>query len=762
MNTVTEILKNDFKIDHTGISELWGYANKNYKVTTREGNFVLKQYSEEPNLNRLLEAENEILEMLSADFPGYYQKPIKALRGGYLVKVKGRENDLTYRLLRYIDGDLLAKTDHSEELLESFGALLGQMDSRLLKKRNPIIEARRYEWDILQIDLTKKYSKLIPNPADRKLVDYFSLQYNELVRSRVSELRHSIIHGDANNMNVLVKDNRVTGIIDFGDLVYSLLINELAIALSYIMFDKDDPVKWALPVIRGYCKILPLTTEETDLLYYLVAARLCIGLRKAAHAKQIHPDDAYLTISEKPSWRLLHQWITINPVKATSAFRKAANLPEDLPGSTAGDIEKRSLHLSKSLSLSYSIPIKMERAAFQYMYDTLGNTYLDARNNIPHVGHCHPMVVEAGQRTMARLNTNTRYLYDELNEYAERLLSKFSDSLVKVFFVNSGSAASDLAIRLALTHTKKTDLVVMEMGYHGNTGTGIDISHYKFSRKGGKGEPQHVITAPLPDTYRRRLIKKEGSTGEMYSGELISKLASREGKIAGFIAEPIIGGAGQISLPGGYLKEVYELIRKQGGVCISDEVQTGFGRLGTHFWGYEMFDVIPDIVVLGKPIGNGHPMAAVVCTKEIAGSFENGMEFFSSFGGNPVSCAIGMAVLDVMESEKLQENALKTGNYLISQLKQLQSKHACIGDIRGSGLFLGVEFVESPASKEPATRLTGVIQNELKERKILVDTEGPFENVLKIKPPLCFTQENADQLVTEIDAILTGQKKGFI
>jgi len=752
MNTISHILRKNYAIDQAGIIELWGYDNKNYQVTTEDGSFVLKQYSEEPNLSKLLDAENEILNKLSEDLPGYYPKPVKTTSGGYLVSVKDGKTNLIFRLLPYLDGDLLGKTDHTEELLESFGTLLGRMDSQLLEIRNPVIEARRYEWDTLHIDLTRKYSKLISNPADRKLVDYFYMQYNELVRPRVSELRQSIIHGDVNDLNVLVKDNRVTGIIDFGDLFYSLLINDLAIAISYIMFDKKDPLKWALPVIRGYCKILPLETREIDVLYYLVAARLCIGVSHAAHAKITHPDNEYMTISEKSSWTLLHQWITINPIHARSAFRKAANLPVEIPESIENCLEIRSKYISKSLSLSYSTPIQMERAAFQYMYDTLGNTYLDARNNIPHVGHCHPVVVEAGQRTMARLNTNTRYLYDELNDYAERLLSKFPDSLNKVFFVNSGSAASDLAIRLAFKHTLKSDLVVMEMGYHGNTGTGIDISHYKFSREGGKGNPQHVITVPIPAITRGKLTTKENT----------KKFAPRDGEIAGFIAEPIIGCAGQVPFPEGYLKEIYGLIRKQGGVCISDEVQTGFGRLGSHFWGYEMYDVIPDIVVLGKPIGNGHPMAAVVCTEEIASSFENGMEFFSSYGGNPVSCAIGMAVLDVMESEKLQENALETGNYLIKRLKQLQSNYLYIGDVRGSGLFLGVEFINDPLTREPATSLAAFIQNELKERGILVDTDGPFENVLKIKPPLCFTKENADQLVTEIDAILADRKKGFM
>ncbi len=254
----------------------------------------------------------------------------------------------------------------------------------------------------------------------------------------------------------------------------------------------------------------------------------------------------------------------------------------------------------------------MKKAAFQYMFDAEGNTYLDARNNISHVGHCHPRVTAAGQRKMLNLNTNTRYIYDELNDYAARLVRLFPSSLNKVFFVNSGSAASDLALRMAFTHTEKQKVLVMEQGYHGNTSAGIDISHYKFSSKGGKGQAQDIIVAPIFGFNKDALIKD---------------LKKDEGNIAAFIAEPVIGCAGQIPLPDNYLKEIYPVIRDQGGICISDEVQTGFGRLGEVFWGFELYDIVPDIVIIGKPIGNGHPMAAIVTTDEIAESFDNGMEF---------------------------------------------------------------------------------------------------------------------------------------
>lgn len=393
----------------------------------------------------------------------------------------------------------------------------------------------------------------------------------------------------------------------------------------------------------------------------------------------------------------------------------------------------------------------MMRSAFQYMYDAEGNTFLDAYNNIPHVGHSHPKIVEAAQRQIAKLNTNTRYLYDELADYAEKLLKHFPPNLNKVFFVNSGSAASDLAVRMANNHTKSNTMMVMESGYHGNTQIAIDISDYKFNNAKGQGQKNHIIKATLPDTYRGKYSAY--NAGLLYGKDAVAQIAQSEQPISAFISEPILGCAGQVPLAYGYLKKVYPAIRAQGGVCISDEVQTGFGRLGEHFWGYEAHGVVPDMVILGKPIANGHPMGAVVCTQEIAASFEKGVEFFSSFGGNPVSCAIASAVLDVITEEKLQENAQAVGDYYLSLLKDLMKKYSCIGDVRGSGLFIGFDIVMDN-TKIPNTALASHIKNELRNRHILVSTDGPYNNVIKTKPPLCFSKENAKKVVTTVSDIL--------
>ncbi|PYU87226.1 MAG: hypothetical protein DMG51_02940, partial [Acidobacteria bacterium] len=344
----------------------------------------------------------------------------------------------------------------------------------------------------------------------------------------------------------------------------------------------------------------------------------------------------------------------------------------------------RQARLGRNLSVSYQHPLKIVRGWMQYLYDETGRVYLDVYNNVPLVGHSHPRVVRAAQAQLALLNTNTRYLHDNVNRYAERLTELLPDPLRVCFFVNSGSEANELALRLARTHTAKEDVIVLEHAYHGHTSTLIDISPYKFNGPGGSGKKPWVHVAPLADDFRGRYRREDKQAGAKYARDVeeILERARAEGRgVAAYIAETLPSVGGQIVFPPDYLAEVYRHLRRADAVCIADEVQVGFGRLGTHFWGFETQGVVPDIVVLGKPIGNAFPLAAVVTTPEIANSFNNGMEFFSTFGGNPVACAAGLAVLDVLEEENLRQHALRLGAHLIEGLKSLQVRHALIGDI---------------------------------------------------------------------------------
>ena len=403
-----------------------------------------------------------------------------------------------------------------------------------------------------------------------------------------------------------------------------------------------------------------------------------------------------------------------------------------------GLIKQRQRLLGRNLSVAYEKPLNIVRGSMQYLFDAEGRRYLDAYNNVAHVGHCHPKVVAAGQRQMELLNTNTRYLSELILEYAEKLTATLPETLSVCYFVNSGSEANELAIRLARAHTKAREMIVLDHAYHGNTTTLIDLSPYKHNGLGGEGAPSWVHTVPLPAARVDAL-------------HVSALVAAMESKLCGFIAESLPSVAGQVVLPSGYLERVYEVIRSAGGVCIADEVQTGYGRIGTYCYGFESQDVVPDIVVLGKPIGNGHPIGAVITTRAIADSFDNGMEFFSTFGGNNVSCAIGLAVLEVVQEENLQEHALRIGERLLEGLRTLQQRHSLIRDVRGSGLFLGVELVRN---LEPATREANQIVNRLREHGILIGTDGPHHNVLKIRPPMPFSDTDADQLLTKLEESL--------
>ena len=434
---------------------------------------------------------------------------------------------------------------------------------------------------------------------------------------------------------------------------------------------------------------------------------------------------------------------------------------DPLAGRSGRNVEQlmdaRRRQLGGSLSVAYREPLKIVRGAGPYLFDHNGRGYLDAVNNVSHLGHCHPRVVAAMARQAAVLNTNTRYLHDLLVDYTERLAATLPAPLEVCYLVNSGSEANDLALRLARAYTGRYDAVVVDGAYHGTTTSTVELSPYKFNGPGGCGQPAHVHIVPAPDVYRGPYRAADAGAGERYADDVrqVIARARKEGReIAAFFCESMLGCGGQVILPEGYLKAAWDHVRAAGGVCIADEVQVGFGRPGEKFWAFETQGVVPDIVTLGKPIGNGHPLAAVLTTREIADAFANGMEYFNTFGGNPVSCAVGMAVLDVIVEERLQENARRVGAHLLARFQELEQRHDLIGDVRGIGLFLGIELVRDRKTLEPAPREATAVVEAVKDRGILLSTEGPFHNVLKIKPPLVWSMAHADFFVEHLDAAL--------
>jgi 4-aminobutyrate aminotransferase-like enzyme len=424
-------------------------------------------------------------------------------------------------------------------------------------------------------------------------------------------------------------------------------------------------------------------------------------------------------------------------------------------------IARRAAHSPPSLRTSYRQPLTIVRGWQSLLFDREGRTYLDAYNNVPHVGHAHPHVRNAIDRQLRLVNTNTRYLQPVHAEYTAALATRMPAGLDVVFLLSSGSEANELALRLARAATGRRDTLVMQAGYHGHTVAAIDISDYKFSGPGGEGAPDWVHVVPNPDAFRAALDPTAPATGAHFAAGVarrVDRLVEAGRAPACFIAETFPSVGGQLVLPPGYLEGVYQAVRSAGGLCIADEVQTGLGRLGRYFWGFEQQQVVPDIVVLGKPLGNGYPLAAVVTRRDIAERFDTGMEFFATFGGSSVACAAGMAVLEVIDGDGLAARAEAVGSRLLDGLRELAARHPLMADVRGLGLFIGVEIAD--AHRQPLAREAAWIVERLREERVLTGRDGPDYNVLKIRPPLSFSDADADHLLSRLETVLCDSALG--
>ncbi|KQZ53972.1 aminotransferase class III-fold pyridoxal phosphate-dependent enzyme [Ensifer sp. Root558] len=419
-------------------------------------------------------------------------------------------------------------------------------------------------------------------------------------------------------------------------------------------------------------------------------------------------------------------------------------------------IARRERLLGRNMSLFYEEPVHLVRGEGVWLFDADGRRYLDCYNNVPHVGHCHPRVTEAIARQASTLNTHTRYLHEGILDYVERLTATFDKSLDAAILTCTGSEANDVALRMAQAVTGKTGVIATDHTYHGNTAAVSQLST-RMPPVGGFGG--HVRHVPAPDSYR----PLGGEPGDAFAAAFTAKveeaIASLEQSPHGFsalIIDPFFANEGFPELPSGFLDGAVAAVRKAGGLVIADEVQPGFGRTGRHMWGHQKAGILADIVTLGKPMGNGHPIGGVVAGSETLNAFRKAFRYFNTFGGNPVSCAAAMAVLDVIESEKLIENAAAVGAYAKAGLARLADKHDVIGDVRGSGLFFGAELVTDRSEKTPASGLATKVINGMRERGVLMGKLGVHQCTTKIRPPMPFTRENADVMLSTLDDVLSG------
>ncbi|MBS1573836.1 MAG: aminotransferase class III-fold pyridoxal phosphate-dependent enzyme [Bacteroidetes bacterium] len=735
---------------------LTGEYEFNFLLTATDGKKYIFKAAGDEHSYAFFDAQIKIIQHLQqTEIADKFFNYIPNNRGEWMTVLDTGKSKFYLRLLSFLEGEFwINAKDKPEALYSDLGIFLGKMDKALQNFSHPAMH-RPYVWDISTAADANRKLHCIRNHEKRRIAGYFLLQFETEALPVISSLRHAYAHHDANDTNILIKGDKVTGLIDFSDMVYTALINNLAVACTYAMMSHPDPLAAATLIVKGYHSVYPLTEQEIDLLYYLVAARLCISVTQSAHNAYIETNNEHHFVSEAPAWDLLYKLIRINPVKAQDSFRRACGFTGLINENDYSVLlNERKEHIGRNLSTSYQSKLKIEKGALQYLYDDKGNTWVDCVNNPSHVGHCHPVVVKRMQKQIATLNTNSRYLHSAIIEYARRLTATLPPALSVCYFTNSGSEANDLAVRMARHFTKQKDIIVLDHAYHGTSTVAMEMSPYKFDGKGGFGQMPWIHKALNPDLYRGPYNYEDKDAGKKYALDvqrIIDLLKKDNKRPAVFICETLLGVGGQIPLPPGYLSKVYEYVRAAGGICIADEVQVGFGRTGDKFWGFGLQDVIPDIVVLGKPIGNGHPLAAVIVTNEIADAFNNGMEYFNTYGGNPVSMVTGLAVLDVIQQEEMQQHAKETGEYLMEGLKKLMNKYPVIGDVRGHGLFIGAEMVTSRETKEPALSEINQLVEIVKSKGYLLSTDGPLHNVLKIKPPLTFNKQNADELLLYLD-----------
>ena len=730
------------------LTELPGEVDRNLLLSASNGFVGIVKIALEEGARESLDAQAAVLERLGESELARLVPRIIPDREGQLTIAVTSDDERACRLrvVSYLIGRPLVEQQHRPPSLHrEIGRTLGHLDRALQHFDHPGCH-RPFVWDLTRaLDLRPLLQAV--EPERLALLSSALERVEQRLIPHVDELRTSVIHHDANDHNLLVKPDddgtpRLCGLIDFGDVLHTPTAAELAIASAYLMLDRPDPWEVAHDVRTGYEDVNPLQPVERELLPELIIARLTVSLLLSADARRRAPEDAYLQVTDRPATDLLDRLLTAGKRAAP------ARPPEDL-------LALRRRHLGPNLSLSYRQPLKIIEGRGQYLYDETGRRYLDLVNNVCHVGHCHPRVVAAGQQQMARLNTNTRYLHDHLPEYVRRLTATLPDPLSVCFLVCSGTEANDLALRLARAHTGRREIAVLDHAYHGHSPSLVELSPYKCEGPGGEGLAAHVTKLDCPDAYRGRHRDDAARTAYAEDARVeLERLSATGRPVGALLAESLLGCGGQIVPPDGYLETVHRATRAAGGVCLADEVQVGFGRVGTHMWAFEAQGVVPDVVTLGKPIGNGHPLAAVVTTPDIAASFDTGMEYFNTFGGNPVSCAIGLAVLDVIEDERLQGRALQLGERFLAGFTELATRHEAIGDVRGRGLFLGLELVRDRAQRSPDAALASEVVEAMKERGFLLSTDGPEHDVIKIKPPMVLTEGDVDDTLQALDEVL--------
>ena len=734
------------------VTELGGERDQNFRLDTDDGAYVLK-ISNAQDGSETLDLQTEAIRHVTRTAPDLPVMQVVPTVDGEPWAAVGADGEThLVRLFTLLPGEEVSGAALSETALFEYGASVAKVGEALRGFFHP--EAR-YEilWDLRYAPELRSLVAYVSDDERRALAERVLDRIDDRVAPVFDSLRAQVIHNDLTLDNVLLDETgRVSGIVDFGDLTHTALVCDLAIALASVMHRRDDPLAAAETVVRGYVSVTPLEEAEARLLGDLVAARLLSWGVIVAWRVAEHPEKTdHTTAGVDHGWALLRS-LEERGFDAVGRRLRTAALSSEVPydRQETGELHTHRREVLGPSPLSYRDPVHFVGGDGAWLFDPEGRRYLDAYNNVQVVGHGNPTVAAAVGGQARKLATNTRYLHEAVVELSERLLSTLPDGFDRVLLVNSGSEANDLAWRLATAATGNDGAVVSEYAYHGITDATVALSPDIWP---DDTHPDHVETVPPPAGEDTRRGASGPAAGEAMSGAL-DRLGARGHAPAAFVFDTLFTSDGIYPPDGARLAAMADRVRDAGGLVVADEVQSGHGRTGADLWGFEATDVTPDVVTMGKPMGNGHPVAAVATRSDVTAPLMDRTGLFSTFGGNPVSCVAALAVLDAIEDEGLLERTRDVGAYLHDGLTDLAGRHAPVGEIRQRGLMIGVELVRDREEWTPAPEATRAVVDGLRERRVLVGSASEAGNVLKIRPPLVFEREHADRLLDELDAVL--------
>jgi 4-aminobutyrate aminotransferase-like enzyme/Ser/Thr protein kinase RdoA (MazF antagonist) len=719
--------------------------DQNFAVTDADGVGWVLKVSNAAEDRGVVEMEVAAIEHVARTDPGL---PVPVARpavdGARVAEVSAGDSTHLVRLIPLLPGRTWQPPELDEATVRRIGEVTGRLAVALRGFFHPAA-GRAIEWDQKHLLDLASHAEMVRDPQRRSLLDRVLERFARNVAPTLPTLRAQVIHNDVTIDNLLLDDfGTVTGIIDFGDMAHTALVLDVPATLQSLFREREDIFAVASAFLPGYTSVQPLEAEEAELLADLLAGRMAQTILISEWRTRQFPDNAYITGWAEPAWALLEQLEATGWDEATRRLATAARSPVRAGRSAteppAAELVARRRVLGSALeALTYRRPLHLVSGRGAWMYDAAGRGYLDAYNNVPVVGHAHPRVVDAIARQASLLNTNTRYLHSAVVELAERITASMppGSGLDTVMFVNSGSEANDLAWRLAVIATGGDAGLVTDWAYHGVTAAIADFSPSEWAPD---EHPDRVETFPAPDTFRSPYADADAAGAVI--DVAVDRLRARDRRPAAIFVDGFFTADGIFTPEPDVVAALVAAARDAGALYVADEVQSGHGRGGDGLWRFPAWGVHPDVVTLGKPMGNGHPIAAVVTRSELVDRMAERTTFFSTFGGNPVACAAALAVLDVIDEEGLVAHAAAVGEELRAALRELAGRHPVIADVRGRGLMTGVELVD-PATGEPATDLARDVRDELRERGVLIGTTRRAKNVLKIRPPLAITADEA-------------------